>query len=287
MNIRKVLCPVDLSEASGPAARYAGALAAHFSGALTLLHVAPAVDFDYAMAGPTARRLIEFTEHRNRTLTHTLDLFANENGLPDTPRTLVEGEAAEEIIRFARRETFDLIVMPTHGAGAIRRWLLVGSVATKVLQQSPCPVIVGTDFSDRDGPLRISRILCAVDLTPQTSRVLCAAAGLATELGATLTIAHAIPSLGDAAGDFGDTSWRRTLRTRLGERIAALQQETRAAGEVLIETGDPHNVVPAAARGMGADLVVVGSGAANGVVGRLRAHAYEIIRHSPCPVLTV
>jgi nucleotide-binding universal stress UspA family protein len=37
----------------------------------------------------------------------------------------------------------------------------------------------------------------------------------------------------------------------------------------------------------GADLILIGRGTLHGTLGRLRTHAYGIIRHAPCPVLSV
>jgi nucleotide-binding universal stress UspA family protein len=45
--------------------------------------------------------------------------------------------------------------------------------------------------------------------------------------------------------------------------------------------------VPEVAERVGAGLIVIGRGVHTGVLGRLRAHAYEIIRNAPCPVLSV
>jgi nucleotide-binding universal stress UspA family protein len=45
-----------------------------------------------------------------------------------------------EIVRYARREVIDLIVMGTHGRGAIAHMLL-GSVAERVIRKAPCPVL--------------------------------------------------------------------------------------------------------------------------------------------------
>lgn len=286
MSFRKILCPVDFSDAASEAVRYADALAERFQGEVTLLHVAPPIDFDYALAQPSAELLSAFTEQRTRIVRRTLDIFGSELGLTKVAsRRLAEGEAADEILRLAHQDRYDLIVMPTHGAGAIRRWLLVGSVTTKVLQRAECPVIAGVHFGRH--PLRLRRMLCAVDLGPQSTRVLCFGAGLARELGATMTVVHAVPGPGEAAEDFFDEDWRLTLKCRLRERIAELQKQTGAVGDIVVENGDPHRVVARLADESAADLVVIGRGVSGGLLGRLRAHAFEIVRQSPCPVLSV
>lgn len=54
---------------------------------------------------------------------------------------LVVGEPAEAIVRHARKGRFDLVVMGTHGHGALQG-LLLGSVATKVIAHGDIPVTV-------------------------------------------------------------------------------------------------------------------------------------------------
>ena len=51
------------------------------------------------------------------------------------------GTPATEIVRYAREQGVDLIVVGTHGRGPIRRAFL-GSVAERVLREAPCPVLV-------------------------------------------------------------------------------------------------------------------------------------------------
>lgn len=51
------------------------------------------------------------------------------------------GDAAQEILAAAARHDGDLVVMGSHGGGAMRR-LLVGGVAAEVLREAPCPVLV-------------------------------------------------------------------------------------------------------------------------------------------------
>jgi nucleotide-binding universal stress UspA family protein len=53
---------------------------------------------------------------------------------------IVEGSAHERIVRAAKRLRIDLIVMGTHGRSGLAR-LFVGSVASRVVSTSPCPVM--------------------------------------------------------------------------------------------------------------------------------------------------
>ena len=55
---------------------------------------------------------------------------------------IAKGKPAEAIIQYATIHAIDLIVMATHGRSGISRWAF-GSVAEKVLRQSPVPVLLG------------------------------------------------------------------------------------------------------------------------------------------------
>lgn len=52
-----------------------------------------------------------------------------------------EGKAFEEIIKTAKKEDIDLIVMGSHGRSG-RQHILIGSVAEKVIRKAPCPVLI-------------------------------------------------------------------------------------------------------------------------------------------------
>ncbi len=53
---------------------------------------------------------------------------------------MLRGRPFLELIRYARREQMDLIVMGTHGRAGLSH-VLMGSVAEKVVRKSPCPVL--------------------------------------------------------------------------------------------------------------------------------------------------
>jgi nucleotide-binding universal stress UspA family protein len=61
-------------------------------------------------------------------------------GLGDVKLSTVLGDPAEEILRYAKENDIDLIVMGTHGRKGLDR-VFFGSVAEKVVKQSPVPVL--------------------------------------------------------------------------------------------------------------------------------------------------
>jgi nucleotide-binding universal stress UspA family protein len=66
-----------------------------------------------------------------------------------------------------------------------------------------------------------------------------------------------------------------------------LQRDAGTNFEVCLEGGSAAHVIRAAAFHHEADLVVIGRGSIHETFGRLRTNAYNIIRDSPCPVLSV
>src|SRR5262249_8357968 len=128
-------------------------------------------------------------------------------------RTLLEGDPATEIARYARSQDSDLIVMPTHGYGPFRRFLL-GSTTAKVLHDVSCPVFTGPHMEHPPAPDSPSfrKVLCALDLCPESPHVLDWASRFAAEFGAELAIAHVLPSsMTHLEGVYFDAQWRTDM----------------------------------------------------------------------------
>ena len=142
IQIQQILCPVDFSESSDHAMRYASALATTFGAELTLLHVvAPVVA---ALPGETAlpdtlqADINELAEACRSRMEQIVGKLAT-NGLRVKPLVL-NGLPFIEIIRYARESETDLIVLGSHGRTGLSH-LLIGSVAERVVRKAPCPVL--------------------------------------------------------------------------------------------------------------------------------------------------
>ncbi|HKQ64402.1 MAG TPA: universal stress protein [Methylomirabilota bacterium] len=122
LSFRNILFATDFSETSQVAGRTAAEFARHFGGRLHVLHVVPLVT-DPTPAAPALQAAV-------------LDLGA---GLSLVTASAT-GLAASEIVRYARRNAIDLIVMGTHGRTGFSRALL-GSVAEAVTRRAGCPVL--------------------------------------------------------------------------------------------------------------------------------------------------
>ncbi|MGQ9634410.1 MAG: universal stress protein [Bryobacteraceae bacterium] len=285
----KILLPVDFSGRCRGAARYAEALARRFGSEVTVLHVLPPPHYEFSVLELGGSILNDLYAARTRQAQSDLDsILQEELAGVRVNRILLEGDPARRIVEYAEKEQVDLIVMPTHGYGPFRRFIL-GSVTAKVLHDADRPVWTGVHLEEVPPLERITfrNVMVAVDLSPHAVDPLSWGAWLASACDARLWIVHATPSLEGRAGEYFDPDWRIHLADQARAEITKLQEQAGAKAEVLIEDGDAPRVVCSVAKRLGADVLVIGRGSAAGVFGRLRTNAYSIIRQSPCPVVSV
>lgn len=139
IKIKKILYPTDLSEYAMHALPYATELAAMYKARLCLLYV---VD-NYLIGAPGAGFAGQPDDllHRVREsgVSNLKTLVSQIKGVEAESAVLI-GTPHVEIVRYAREQEIDLIVLATHGRKGIAH-ALIGSVAEKVVQMSPCPVL--------------------------------------------------------------------------------------------------------------------------------------------------
>ena len=286
--LAKIVAPVDFSDRSAGAVRYAALLARHFGSELVLLHVftPPPMEFGDT-AGPDSV-LNELYRNLAKEAAGELEQFQTNllAGL-SVRRVVLEGDTAQRIVEYAHNEHAGLIVMATHGYGPFRRFIL-GSNTAKVLHDADCPVWTGVHLEQAPAPAADGprRILCAVDLGPQSRKTVEWAMGLQTEFAAGLTLVHAITPISDDPEAMA-AEWLDRLRQNALAELKSLQQQTGAHAELVVESGEPAHVASSVACRLNADVLVIARGSAAGVFGRLRTNAYAMIRQSPCPVISV
>jgi nucleotide-binding universal stress UspA family protein len=274
---KKILFPVDFSERCDSAARMAETFAGHFQAELTLLYVLEPLtynDIPIDAAGVAEQRLAEYKVDEMKHF--------------DIRRVLVEGDPATNIADYAHAQSSDLIMLPTHGYGAFRR-LMLGSVTAKVLHSALCPVWTGVHMEHvpRLEDIGFRRILCAIDLGKQSCPTVAWAKNFAAEFGAELEIVHAVPEANETPVVYAHEDPKEDLVNQATEKVEAVKKCVGTDARVFIVGDEVASAVCGCAAREKADLLVIGRSVAPGVVGRLRANAYSIIRQSPCPVVSV
>lgn len=142
ITLKTILAPTDFSTTSKVALDHAKALAEKFGATLHLIHVLPdphAQAWSIEAAGiPVDDMQTRWGEEARQRLDEMLTDEERES-LHAVVETRV-GHPFLEIIRYAKGHDVDLIVLGTHGRGAIEHMLL-GSVAEKVVRKAPCAVL--------------------------------------------------------------------------------------------------------------------------------------------------
>jgi nucleotide-binding universal stress UspA family protein len=181
------------------------------------------------------------------------------------------------------RNAFDLCVIGARGRTALSRFLL-GSVATTVVRQAPCSVLVVRG----DGEGSFKRLLVPTDFSANATYATDLAVGLAPEA---ITLLHVteVPVLQSGEVDL------RELATRLDERAAAeldklvarIKGLTRANIVARARVGYPGaQILAALDEDPGIDLVVMGSEGRTGIKRLLLGSVAEkVVRHAHCSVL--
>lgn len=274
---KKILFPVDFSDRCAAAAPMVETFTGHFEAELTLMHVVEPLtynDLPVQHTGSTEGQLGQY-------LGDELKYF-------HVKRIVAHGDPALRIIEHADKVQTDLIMLPTHGYGRFRRFIL-GSVAAKVLHDARCPVWTGVHVQQIPPLEHISfkRVLCAIDLGRQSCSAIRYAWKFAEEFGAKLTIVHAIPTARDIPSIYVDQDWRHTLIQNAKAQIENMQESLGTDADIHIEADEVPSAVRNCASSLQADLLVIGRSVEEGVLGRLRTNAYSIIRQSPCPVISV
>ena len=142
IKLKQILVPVDFSEVSEVALRYGCELARAFDSRIHLLHILE----DPLIYAPGTEGYIappvNFHEEMEQNARQHMEklLAAEDRASLDTELVSKWGSPFVEIVRYARSNETDLIVMGTHGRGPIAHMLL-GSVAEKVVRKAPCPVL--------------------------------------------------------------------------------------------------------------------------------------------------
>lgn len=139
-NLKIIVVPVDFSETSDTALTHARDLAAKFQCSLHLLHV---VQDPYTQpwgAEAYGVSLPNLLQEMERNAKVRLDSLIPASDELQVIKVVKVGSPFVEIVRYAADQKADLIVMGTHGRGAVAHMFL-GSVAEKVVRKAGCPVL--------------------------------------------------------------------------------------------------------------------------------------------------
>lgn len=291
MHALAIVCPVDYSDCSKRALRYAGALAEHFGARLIVLHV-----FDPMLVAASTVQQVDLLgpDGEDELRSFVEDQLPASVSNRRLVRVLTMGSPSMEILKTARSRTADLLVMGTHGFSGVRK-LVYGSTLQAVLAGAPIPVLAVPLVDHRaaiQAPLiSLAPILAPVDFSPESRAAAHAAAGLAGALDLRLTLLHVIvsPRLGSLgwqhAAAAGDRTPRQNPSALMRELVESLRPEVEV--DVRIVHGEPAEEIARHAREKRSSFIVMSLGGSAMRDRRAGSTAYRVLCLAPAPVLAL
>ena len=290
LEIKLIHCPVDFSEFSVAAYRYALSLAEHYGAKIVAQHVIEISHYPFADYVAATGDYAEFSRSLREGGKQRLQAFVKTHGHEAIEPELVvhEGTAPDCILSCAEKHKADLIVIGTHGRRGYDRMVL-GSVTNRVMRRASCPVLATCNpqrgvNNEQHEKHQLRRVLFCTDFSDNSGRALNYAISATREYDADLTMLHvleetrnpvkaqaAIATAAEQLDKLIPADIRKTLKVKTAVRTGKPYQQII---ELAVES--QSDTIVMGVRGRGAvDLAVFGS------------TTYRVLQLGPCPVLAV
>jgi nucleotide-binding universal stress UspA family protein len=287
---RQILCPIDFSEPSRRALRYAAAFAAHAEASLNVLFVNdPLLSTAAAAAGYDEDRLRARSERElRRFVAHSL---GTRGAAARVQYLLAMGDPSREIGRHVREQRAGLVVMGTHGLRGPRK-LLLGSTTERMLRSATVPVLAVPHGASRQPPRGwpAGPLMAGVDLGREAAGDVRIVAALAQGLESELLLVHVQP-------DVNAPAWLPVRRAeddaaaRARGKLASLAALAGVPGvsvQFRVLSGDPAAALARVARTARAGTLVLTLRRGKGLFGMARGTVtYRVLTTAVTPVLAL
>jgi nucleotide-binding universal stress UspA family protein len=275
---KTVLCPTDLGPQSAIAVKYAAAIAER-SGANLKLMLANEHDVPPYFTSSQIDEISAELDRSDEAEAESLRQFMNEHLGHGADATLlvIDASARTAILEESEKTDTVLIALGTHGRSGFEK-LRVGSVAEAVLRESQCPVLTVGPMVEPVSSVQIRRIVCPVDLSPESEVSLRYAAQMAGLFGAELFVIR----VADENSESDDESKLKALCDWVPSEIRG-----QCKLQEIVRHGDLSTEVVRLSNDLSADIIVIG--VTHGTFGdeTLGDMTTGILREAACPVITV
>ncbi len=271
----RILVPVDFSDQSLIALRQSFNLARFTKSDLLLLHV---IDTDLLETFGRFFKDESYEDPLRDRVQERLDKLAQDTQAETGIRvntSIRKGKIYEEIVRLSRSEDVHFIIMGTHGAIGLKRF--IGSNAMRVIKEAECPVVTIKGQEHKTG---CKRILLPLDLTKETKQKVGKAMEIARYFNAEIHILSVVKS--------DDEFLVNKLTRQLNHVVSAITKNgIITKSEMIVNSDIPETVVEYAQK-VAADLIIIMTQQeiywTEMFIGFA---AQEIINQSPIPVLSI
>jgi nucleotide-binding universal stress UspA family protein len=288
---KRIVVPTDFSDTAETAIKLGTELADYYGSNLDLVNVVDATVYAYAgyPFASLSKELMSGAEAALNKVKVTL-----KNGT--LSRYLLSGSPAREITDHARRHKAEMIVIGTHGHGAVVRFFL-GSVADRVLHEASCDVIVtkqpkGKVKHPKKRAKPFTRILFPTDFSDTSKLALKRATSLTEDMDAELFVLHTIDDtlISTHVAEERHIILKELRTHALAEMRKQLPADLMNNFETIgaVKRGDPGKQIAAYAETHHCDLIVMGTHGRTGI-GRalIGSVADKVVRRAKCPVYLI
>jgi nucleotide-binding universal stress UspA family protein len=198
-NINKILVPIDTSEVAERAIPWAKAVAGD-TAEVVLVEVVPVASAVRSIGGQVVATA-ETIQAGYQQMAETQLAAAIEKWFPEGAKVstvVAAGDPGDQILAVAEEQDIDLIVMSSHGRGAIGRFVS-GSVADRVVRHAPVPVMIIGPEGDTDEATAVRRIVAPLDDSDLSRAALPVVESLAGMLGVPVEVLHVVTPATDLA----------------------------------------------------------------------------------------
>lgn len=282
IQIKRILCPTNLSPQSDAALQYAVALARTYRARLFVCHCVSPTQFVDESDREQYRQKFEAAISR---------FASKDNELPDCEGIIIEDDPGTGIPQTASQQRVDLIVMRSRRRPVAAA--LLGSTAEAVCRTAPCPVLVThpnevewTGLSSDE--VSIKRVLVAMDFSNDSELALRYGLSLAQEQQAELHLLHALPVALSPAFAALPTGIESDFQRAALQLHNAIPDEAHLWCKVIqsVRTGPPYREILTYAEEHNIDLICLGEhGAGFSMRALFGSNADRVLRQAPCPVL--
>jgi nucleotide-binding universal stress UspA family protein len=297
--IRTVLVPLDGSETGERALPWAKAVAGS-DAQIVLMEVTPVASTVRSIGGQVIGTAETIQEGYRQMAEQQLgDAVAKWFGKDDKVSTVIAtGDPGEQILAVAEEKEADLIVMSSHGRGAIGRFVS-GSVADRVVRHAPLPVMIIGPEGDIATDAKIGRVIAPIEDSELSRAALPIAGAIAKLAGAPVVVINVmVPSTDIAtiypgmvntvpASAIDESHEQLTVAARaiVDQAVAFLKEDGVDASGEIYQGGAANSIMSALQPG---DVIVLSSHARSGlarwVIG---STSMKLIRNGQAPVVVV
>jgi len=284
---KRILCPLDFSELSDLALKYASVAAREYNATLHVLH-AETFELPRYFSRSESDHLIQElatakTSLRSHLAVHVQKVLGIHAKEIDLKFEVIETHPVGAILDFTKQAAIDLIVIGTHGYGGLNR-IRLGSVAENTVSNSTVPVFtvrqkthLFIDVTRADSIPVMKKILCPSNISETAVTALRHATAIAERFDAVLTVLK----IREADRDTNISEDQE----KLCEWIANTAKVKCDVNPIVLNGNAAEQIISYAEKNKD-DLIVLGANHQRFLEATFFGRTTElVIRHAPCPVL--